>query len=273
MKNILSFIVRYHFILLFMVLEILAITMLVFSNHYQNTIAIGYGNNIASNIYKSTQNVEEYFYLKKINENLALENAMLRQMKNVSFYQTDTNSFWVSDTLYKQQYLYINARVINNSVNKQKNYITLDKGRNQGVQPDMAVFSPSGVVGIVTHVSDNFSHVMSLLNRNMRFSGKILSSDQMGSVIWDGVSPSKGLLSDIPFHVKLKNGDTIVTSGFSTSYPANLMVGTIENFRVDQGSHFYIISFKYSVDFNALQHVYIVKNLLKEEQEELEKTE
>jgi rod shape-determining protein MreC len=272
MRNLLAFIIRYHFLLIFFVLESLSLVLLVNSTYYQRSIIQSAGNGISGRFYSSVSNISEYLKLRRTNELLATENALLRQMKGISFIKTDTSSFWVKDTLYKQQYKYVVARVINNTVGKRNNYIMLNKGRRHGIDKDMAVITSNGVVGTVVNVSENFAWVMSLLNKQTKLSGRITKNDQMGTVVWNGMDHRYGTLTDIPAHVKIAKGDTIATSGFSYIFPANLMLGTVEDFRVEQGEHFYLIPFKFSVDFNSLDYVYVVKNLLKDEQEQLEKS-
>jgi rod shape-determining protein MreC len=272
MRNILAFIVRFHFLLLFIILEVVAITMLVNSTYYQQSAILNTGNAVTGKFYTSASNITSYFKLRRTNELLSIENSILRQGSEFSFLKNDTNSFWKSDTLYKQQYKYIVARVIHNSVGKRNNYIMLDKGKRFGIQKDMAVITPNGIAGTVVSVSENFSWVMSLLNKHTRVSARIPKNGQMGTVVWNGVDPSVGTLTDIPAHVKLLRGDTIVTSGFSNIFPSGLMLGTIKDFRVEQGEHFYLIPFTFSVDFNSLDYVYVVKNLMKEEQDQLKQT-
>jgi len=272
MRNILVFIIRYHFLLLFVLLEIFAITLLVNSTYYQSSAILKAGSRVTGRFYTSISNATDYLKLRTTNEQLAQENAMLRQMKGVSFLKNDTNSFWVNDTLHKQQYQYIVSKVVLNTVGKRNNYIMLDKGSRSGIKKDMAVITSNGIVGTVVNVSENFSWVMSLLNKHTRISGRITKNNQMGTVVWNGVDHMYGTLTDIPAHVKIAKGDTIVSSGYSYIFPAGIMMGTISDFRVEQGDHFYIIPFKFSVDFNALQYVYVVKNLMKDEQEALEKS-
>jgi rod shape-determining protein MreC len=272
MRNILVFIVRYHFLLLFVLLEIFAITLLVNSTYYQSSAILKAGSRVTGRFYTSISNATDYLKLRTTNEQLAQENAMLRQMKGVSFLKNDTSSFWVNDTLHKQQYQYIVSKVVLNTVGKRNNYIMLDKGSRSGIKKDMAVITSNGIVGTVVNVSENFSWVMSLLNKHTRISGRITKNNQMGTVVWNGVDHMYGTLTDIPAHVKIAKGDTIVSSGYSYIFPAGIMMGTISDFRVEQGDHFYIIPFKFSVDFNALQYVYVVKNLMKDEQEALEKS-
>ncbi len=272
MRNILVFIIRYHFLLLFVLLEFFSITLLVNSTYYQSSVILKAGSRVTGQFYTSISNATDYLKLRTTNEHLASENALLRQMKGVSFLRNDTASFWVNDTLYRQQYKYIVAKVVHNTVGKRNNYIMIDKGTGSGIQKDMAVITSNGIVGTVVNVSENFSWVMSMLNKQTRISGRIKKNNQMGTVGWNGVDPSYGALTDIPAHVKIAKGDTIVSSGFSHIFPAGIMIGTISDFRVEQGDHFYNIPFKFSVDFNALQYVYVVRNLMKEEQESLEKS-
>jgi rod shape-determining protein MreC len=272
MRNILVFIIRYHFLLLFVLLEFLSISLLVNSTYYQSSVILKAGSRLTGSFYTSVSNATDYFKLATTNEHLAKENALLRQMKGVSFLRNDTASFWVNDTLYRQQYKYIVAKVVLNTVGKRNNYIMLDKGSRSGIKKDMAVITSNGIVGTVVNVSENFSWVMSMLNKQTRISGRILKNNQMGTIMWNGVDHLYGTLTDIPAHVKIAKGDTIVSSGFSYIFPAGIMIGTISDFRVEQGDHFYTIPFKFSVDFNALQYVYVVNNLMKDEQESLEKS-
>lgn len=272
MRNLIAFIIRYNFLLLFLLFESLALVLLVNSTYYQRSVIQTAGNSISGRFYSSVSNISEYLKLRRTNELLAMENSMLRQMKSVSYLKTDTNTFWVDDTLYKQRYQYIVARVINNTVGKRNNYIMLNKGKRHGIDKDMAVITSNGVVGTVVNASENFSWVMSVLNKQTRISARIIKNNQMGTVVWTGMDHRIGTLTDIPAHVKIAKGDTITTSGFSYIFPANLMLGTIEDFRVEHGEHFYVIPFRFSVDFNSLDYVYVVRNLMKKEQEQLEKT-
>jgi rod shape-determining protein MreC len=272
MRNIFAFILRYHFILLFLILEIISFTLFVNSTYYQRSAVLGFGNRMSGKIYSNFSEFTGYLKLRKTNEVLATENAMLHHFSEESYIKNDTSSFWKKDTLYKQQFMYIVAKVIDNSVGKRNNYIMLNKGRLQGIDEDMAVITSKGIVGTVVSVSDNFAWVMSVLHRQTKISCKIKSNNQMGTVIWKGVDHNIGTLIDIPAHVKIKRGDTIVTSGYSNIFPAGIMAGTIIDYRVEQGEHFYIIPFKFSVDFNSLDYVYVVKNLMKEEQDSLIKS-
>jgi rod shape-determining protein MreC len=270
MRNLIAFIIRYHFFLLFLLLEVFSFVLIANSTYYQRASILNTSNHITGAVYDAFDNVTDYLSLRKTNQILSEENARLRKATRLSFLTADTNSFFVNDTIYKLRYSYIAAKVIHNSVNKRNNYLMLNKGRKQGIDKDMAVITSNGIVGTVVSVSNDFCWVMSVLNKHTKISGRIKKNNQMGTIIWEGKDFTSGTLSDIPAHVKIAKGDTIVTSGFSHIFPAGILVGTILDFRVEQGDHFYVIPFRFSVDYNSLDYVYIVKNLMQEEEEKLE---
>jgi rod shape-determining protein MreC len=216
-------------------------------------------------------NIQTYFYLKDENEKLLKENAEMRAKTLASFSILVNDEKTINDTTYHQKYTYVSAKVVNNSTNLRNNFLTLDKGLRQGISKNMAVITSTGVVGQVKDVSDNFCTVMSLLNSKTTISSKIKKDGSYGPLSWDdGDNFSMATLHDIPTHVKLKQGDTIITSGYSRDFPENVNVGTVESFEKKSGQFFYTVKVKLSTDFKKLTHVYIVKNKMKGEQEELE---
>jgi rod shape-determining protein MreC len=160
--------------------------------------------------------------------------------------------------------------VINNSINKQFNFITLNKGSLHGIEPEMAVIAPDGVVGVVYATSGNYSTIIPMINRNFRLSAKIRKNGYFGSLSWAGSGYQKTILEEIPFHVDVQHGDTIVTSGYSAIFPEGIIVGTINEFEAREGN-FYTISVDIAVDYKNLLHVNVIRNLLQEEQRELER--
>lgn len=270
MRSLFRFILRHHFVLIFVLLEIFSFILLVQNNNYHNYSAVTSSNQITGNIYKTYSSVTQYFSLKKTNDLLAQENAYYKSMNFESFVlYSDTFNLY-QDSSRQQKYLYIPAQVINNSVNKQDNYLTLDKGAKSGITTDMAVINSEGVVGVIKNVSDNFSTVISVLNSNLKVSTRIKRNNFFGALRWDGRSPKQATLNDIPIHVKLNKGDTLVTSGFSTIFPSGIMIGYISEFEQSEGSNFYEIEVDLVTEFQNLSKVYIVKNLLQSEQNELE---
>ena len=174
------------------------------------------------------------------------------------------------DTVHKQQYTFVTAKVINNSVNRRNNYLTLNKGGLQGIKPEMGVVCAEGIVGIIKDTSGHFSSVLSLLHKDARISAKVKKSGYIGSLVWDGYDFRHATLKDIALHVKLTRGDSIVTSSFSSIFPEGIMIGTVEDIETKEGDKFYSITVKLSTDFSNLSSVYIVENMLKGEQQSLE---
>lgn len=272
MRNFIQFLVKNSFVFLFLFLEIIAFALLIKNNNYQHSKFLNSSNFLVGNLYESVANITDYFYLKSENELLRTQNAKLLSANKNAFTKIFGNTVQINDTSYFQKYVYTAAKVINNSTNERENYITLDKGFINGIKAGMAVINSSGVVGIVKNVSPNFSSVISLLHQKNSISGKIKTSVYYGSVVWDADKNNynTAFLNEIPNHVKLTVGDTIVTSGFSSIFPEGILLGTIKNFELEKGANFYSIEINLAVDFKKLSHVYIVKSLLKEEQTTLE---
>ncbi len=177
MKNIFVFIWRNHFVFLFLLLQSFAIYLLIQNNNYQRAGFINSANVVSGNFLNFYSNITEYFSLKKANEILASENAELKKHHPNSYFRYDVQVFNINDTIYRQQYNYRAARVVNKSVNKRNNYITLNRGSLHGVEPDMAVITPVGVVGIVKNVSENFCTVISMLHVNSKISAQIKNNN------------------------------------------------------------------------------------------------
>jgi rod shape-determining protein MreC len=270
MRNLFNFFWRHSIILLFILLETFSIILVINNNEYQKSVTFAWTNEQTGKIHSSYNSLWEYFNLKKINKELAAENARYRSMSPSAFLKTDTVVLFKKDTLYRQQYQILSAHVISNTTNISANYLQLDKGKLQGVDKDMAVISPSGVVGIVVNASQNFSWVMSLLNKETRISARVKKNGQIGTIAWEGGSYLNAALKDIPTHVRIARGDTIVTSGYSHIFPQGEIIGIIKDVEIKPGEHFYNISVRLGVDFNSLAHVYVIKNLLREEQIKLE---
>lgn len=271
MRLILAFIWKYNFFFLFLVLEVVALILIANKSYYQGAILNRNTANISGGIMNTWSGVTSFFHLREENLQLANDNVRLRQQLSKNQSSSDTLTQTVTDTSGREQYRYTLAKVISNSTNRRNNYIMLNKGIRHGISRDMAVINADGVVGTVVSTSENFSWVMSVLNKHSKISGRINRLNQMGTVIWQGGSPMTGTLTDLPAHVKVKVGDTITTSGFSHIFPDNILVGTVQDIELDKGDHFYTIHFKFAADLNSLGMVYVVKNLYQKEQQELSK--
>ncbi len=269
MRNLILVFIRYHAFFLFLGLELLSFSLIFQNNKFQRANFINSSNYMSGVLYETRTNVMDYLSLKRKNEVLAIENASLRT-SSPNIGKETINQFFHSDSATAANYEYLAAKVINNSIRKANNYLTLNKGTLDGVEIGKGVISSKGIVGIVKDVSPHFCTVMSILHQNSKVSVKIRSSSELGSFSWIGPDPQEGRLSDIPKHVKLRRGGRVVTSGYSSFFPKNVPVGTIQNYELEEGSNFYDISLSLATDFGSLDYVYIVNYILKEEQLELE---
>ncbi|MEQ8908983.1 MAG: rod shape-determining protein MreC [Vicingaceae bacterium] len=274
MRNLIRFINKYSFFFLFLIFEALAFYLLFRHNHFQQAAFLNSTNVLAGGLYSQYSELTDYLKLKEVNDNLSQENKRLRSSKQKAFHKLYGPNYLIDDTLYKRQYLYTKAKVINNSVNKQNNYLTLSVGSLNGVKEGMGVLSPNGIAGVVNQVSQHYSTVLSVLHSRAKISVKLAHTNYFGSLQWNGENHQMGELKDIPNHVSIKVGDTVLSSGYSATFPADLVVATIESFEKIEGENFYKIKVLFTSDFKNLSQVYVVKNIRKSEQIELEeKTE
>lgn len=266
MRNLFRFILQNHVFLLFLLLEIVSFIFVFNFNRYQKSSFLNTSGRITGMIYESYSKVEDFFRLPAANRQLAEENARLRMLLGVSSTTpTLPDSLLLQRTGGENQYRYIAARVISTTVSRQQNFITLDKGLNDGIRPDMGIVTVGGVAGIITHVSPSFSTGLSLLNTRWNVSAKLARNNYFGSLVWDGTDYRRALLNEIPFHVELAVGDTIVTSGYSTFFPEGVLLGTVESFEKEGGDNFYNIRVRLSVDFKSLSWVEVIENTRKSE--------
>lgn len=270
MRSLFLFLWRYNFFLLFLVMETFSIFLIVRNSNFHHASYINSTNATAAKINGTVSAITEYINLAKANEALSRENAALHSLLPGSFYIDSVLKQLVTDTLHKQQYTFVTAKVINNSVNRRNNYLTLNKGSLQGIKPEMGVVCAQGIVGIVKDTGAHFSSVLSLLHKDTRISAMVKKNGYIGSLVWDGFDFRRAVLKDIALHVKLAMGDTIVTSAFSSIFPEGIMIGVVENFETKEGDKFYTIDVRLSTDFSNLSSVYIVENLMKGEQQLLE---
>ncbi len=271
MRNLVVFITKNYFFFLFLLLEAFCISILVQNNKFQRASFVNSSNEVSASVLGLSANVNEYFHLKAENERLAKENAELLTHDLLSFSILVNGEYVINDTVKKQKYTYTHAKVVNNSTNRRNNYLTLDKGSKQGITNKMGVTCPSGVVGIVENVSENFCTVKSLLHSNTIINSKLKKDGSFGPLNWDGESFDFATLNDIPTHVRLIKGDTVVTSQYTKMFPENIMIGTVDSYYRESTKPFYTVKIKLSTDFKKLSNVYIVDNKLRNEQEELEK--
>lgn len=268
MRTLLRFIQKYSNLMLFLLLETIAITFMVQGSSYQRSKLVGLNRELTGFAYSKIVGAREYFSLKEVNLQLAEENQELRNNLDLLASKVDTTRV-ISETHEAYRYFFVPSKIVHNSVYRQYNYITLDKGKKDGVFKDMGVISDQGLVGIVLESSNNFATVIPILNRDFMLSVKIKSNNYAGILQWEGDSPLYAMLSEIPFHVTITEGDTILSSGFSSIFPEGIQVGSIESFVLEKGN-FYDIKVRLSTDFQQLFHVNVIRNYRQEEQLNLE---
>ncbi len=272
MYRLFQLLYTYRAFLVFLFFEFVSIWLIIRSNPYHSAAYFHTSSELAGSIYEARNNVVEYLDLKQVNTQLANENARLREMlsKTTIPVIVEHHPDSAQNPNIPFQYNYLAAKAINNSTQLNHNFITINKGSKHGITPDMGVINSNGVVGKVMSVSKNFAAVASLLNIDMNVSAIIKRDRTFGTVHWNGKDQETIQLLYVPRHVQLSKGDTIVTSGYNALFPEGIMVGCIKDFSLQQNATFYNIEIELSTDFSNLSFVYVIRNPLKEEQEELE---
>jgi rod shape-determining protein MreC len=275
MRNLLNFFLKYNYWFLFILLEVISFALLFRFNNYQGSAFFTSSNQMAGMVYEAANNVTGYFHLKSINDDLVQKNVELElQMERLrsALMELTSDSTGLermkSDAL--KGYDIYRANVINNSLTHVDNYITLDKGENDGIRSEMGVINGSGVVGIVYHTSANYSVVIPILNSKSSISCKIKRSDYFGFLKWDGGSSEYATVKDMPRHSLFSLGDTIVTSGHSAVFPGGIPIGTVEDMSDSHDGLSYLLKVKLFTDFGRLNDVRVIAQKGQEEQLELE---
>lgn len=276
MRNIIIFIRIYFTFIFFLFLMGLSLYLLFAYNKYHNAVYSEVANEMTGSISTQYNKVSYYFYLKRTNDSLVKANEKLYNQLREDYSIPDTVNNIAIDTIRNdsletyRKYLYMQAKVVRNSVSQPNNYIVIHRGKNQGVDKDMGVIGQnSGVIGTVVEVSNNFSVIMSLLHSQSNISGRLKRGGETGTLIWDGQDRNILLLKDISKSAKINQGDTVITSGFSEKFPQGLILGYVKDIINDKSSSTYTVRVQSAVNFETLQFAYIIQNLQKNEPAEL----
>lgn len=272
MQRLFELVYKYRIFFYFFLLEALCFTLIVRHNRYQGAAYFNSSNAIAGSILTGYSNINDYFVLKTQNANLALENAELR--KELEAIQNANEKAYLDkfQENFLDEFKYLPAKVVSNSLNREDNYITLNIGSKNGVEPGMGVISTKGIVGQILSVSNHYSTVISMLHTDMKVSSQLSKSKTLCSTMWEGKNFQKGKLLFVPRHVTPNEGDKVVTSGFNTVFPEGIAIGTINSINTPSHESFHDIRLDLATDFSNLYFVYIVKKQQIKERVELEKT-
>ncbi|HMJ47350.1 MAG TPA: rod shape-determining protein MreC [Ferruginibacter sp.] len=271
MRNIFFFIRRYFNFLFFLILQVICILLIVHYSNFHKAVFSGTANRITGTINKEYNKVEYYFQLKKTNDSLVKANEVLYNQLKSAFNLPDSTSKTMIDTIMVDSvrqyrtYSYLHVKVVANSVAAQNNFIVISGSNVHQLRSGMGVVDANNAaIGIITEVSGEYAVVMSLLHKDSHISGKLLKGGETGTLNWDGKEPNIITLTNIPKSAKVSKGDTIITSGFSTSFPKGISIGRVEAVFAETATNNFKIKFRTLANFYNLQYAYAINNLQQE---------
>ncbi len=272
MQRLFLFFYQYRAFFTFLILELICAWLIIGNNPYQGARFFNSSNGLVASMNNVSHGVREYFLLRQVNSTLAEENAELRsKFEALNQLRYITSEPTITDSAAINQFDFVSAKVVSNTVHRFTNFLTINKGANDGVEAGMAVISPLGVVGKVRTVSSHYSVVTSILHVEVQVSALLKRTGHFGTVQWDGLNPDFVKLKYIPRHVQPVKGDSVVTSGYNAIFPDGIMIGQIEDITLTD-ELFYDLRVKLSQDFRKLSYVEVVRNSLKHEMDSLMQT-
>ena len=278
MRNIFLFIRRYFTFLVFVLLQFFALWMLFNYNRFHHAAFLGVANEVTGRINTQVDKLDDYFHQGEENKRVHRMNDSLMNLLRSNFSLPDSSQKFITDTVQidslkeARRYYWREAKVVYNTTNSDKNYLQINRGAKYGIKDNMAVLNSDGaVVGTIINVSPNFSEIMSLLHVQSSVSGALKKTGDAGRIRWDGKDPRFVIMEGIPKSVEVKKGDTVVTSKYSYNFPPDKLIGTVTGISSDPATGFYLLTVKTAVNFNNIQQVFVVENLQRDEQVQLQK--
>ena len=278
MRNIFLFIRRYFTFLAFVLLQVFSLYMLFKYNRFHHAAFLGVASEVTGRMNTQVDKLDDYFHQGEENRRLHRMNDSLLNLLKANFSIPDSSQKIVVDSAMidsiKQfrKYIWRDAKVVYNTITSEKNYLQLDRGSKYGIQDNMAVLNSDGaVVGQVVNVSPNFSEVMSLLHVQSSVSAALQKTGDAGNLVWDAKNPHYVQLKGISKSVEVKVGDTVITSRYSYNFPPGKLIGRVAAITTDPATGFYLLKVKTAVNFNTIQQVFVVENLQRDEQLQLQK--
>jgi rod shape-determining protein MreC len=260
----------YYLFFLFLLLELVGFLMLVNYNTYHQISYLSWVNELTGGINTRFSNATEYLDLEEKLATLSEENAMLREQLKESYLDVENHFNPYQDTTYHQNYIYRTAKIIDNELSKQDNYLMLNKGASSGIKPGMGVINSTGILGVVTDVSTHYSVVMSVLHSDFQLGVRLKTTNYFGILDWDGESPKYGILNNVQQFVEVNKGDTIQTLGASGIFPEGVNTGTVQSVKPMEESNTWRIKVLLSANIQQAKYVYVLENIFEEEVKELQ---
>jgi rod shape-determining protein MreC len=267
LRNIFLFIRRYFNFLVFLILQVLCITLIIQYSKYHQAMFGNTANLITGKVNAQYDKIDYYFQLKKTNDSLVIANERLYNKLASNFNIPDSatkqviDSIRIDSILQYRKFSYSSAKVVSNSVSSQSNFIVLQSNHVSQMRVGMGIVDPNNaVVGVITDLNADFAVVMSLLHKDSRISGKLLKTGETGTIIWDGKYPNLVTLTGIPKSTKVAKGDSVITSGFSIIFPKGLMLGRVEEVFLEKSTNNYKIILRTTTNFYNLEYAYAINN-------------
>ena len=271
MRNFLAFIRRFQVLLIFALLQGVALTLYFSFMQFPRSQYLTTASSVTGSLMEVRNDLTKHFELSKSNDSLQSENIRLMENANaMSFISLDNGLVKINDTLHHQQYEYIPATVINSTYDKVNNYFTLNIGEAQGIEAGMGVFSGIGVVGVIHNTSEHYSVVKSVLTEAINIDIMLEKTGQFGLLKWNNRDARRGTMWGVSNDLDVKKWASVVTRGGGGIFPRGIPVGNVQSTEVVEGESLWDVTILFSEDYRSLQRVYVVKNLLKQEQEDLE---
>jgi rod shape-determining protein MreC len=260
---------RYFFLLLkrsrvllyFLLLESIAFAWIVNKRSYQRSQFLSATTEIKGSFEGLAETTRSYINLKEENELLAKENMQLRESLDESFIFQNFGADTINSITYQQRYTFVDAQVISSSHYKVENYLLINKGELSGLQENMGVIGPGGVVGVISSVSKHFARIIPIINPNLRISAELSRDGYFGPLRWSGENYRESSIQDIPPYANVQIGDTVKTDGRSSYFPRGIAIGYVKSTRLQSDQNFFEVTLNLSTDFSKLHNVYVVKDL------------
>lgn len=272
MGELVDFFVRSRNFILFVLLEVLCFYFIINTSNYWSVTYFNTSNQYAAKVLAWSNAANEYARLRQVNADLALENQRLNAQLTKSLQSKPAApTEYQADSAFADRFKFVVAKVVNNTTQFANNYITIDKGTDDGIRPGMGVISPTGIVGKVKICNRRFSVITSILHSEYLVSSQLVKAKEIGTATWNGVDPHLIKLNDISLTKPVSKGDSVVTSDRNSTFPPGILVGRVRSIGVQPNQVFHDLTLDLATNFSSLSFVYVVENRLQNEQDQLEK--